>query len=379
MTGGEAMNVDDRDCFEDTVTSEHRLFAEVESEPPPFLAMGTAVEGLDDLSDTILTRPEDHEVTQPIPRMTMAELVFEPTRAPIGTPVRSEHAASALGTPVRSEHEPVQTRFEPVARAIGAPVRSELAARVLGTQVRSELVFEPVQPVARALGTIPPSRAESVVEVKARGTLPPPTGGLLGAVDLARFVDGVDRVDLLLAVATAKHADVDPHADTQVEAPTAVDLEVEAPIDLLLAAVAEVELPATSRKIRPRRTRPRARTIAPRRLTSVELRQVASTASAQAERPKTRAECAHEQRPCPWVSCKHHLYLDVNPRTGTIKLNFPDLEPWELEHTCALDVADDGGHTLEEVGDITNLTRERIRQLELRGLLELRGRSRNLR
>ena len=79
------------------------------------------------------------------------------------------------------------------------------------------------------------------------------------------------------------------------------------------------------------------------------------------------------------MSCKHHLYLDVNPRTGTIKLNFPDLEPWELEHTCALDVADDGGHTLEEVGDITNLTRERIRQLELRGLLELRGRSRALR
>jgi len=141
----------------------------------------------------------------------------------------------------------------------------------------------------------------------------------------------------------------------------------------------QVELPATSRKIRPRRTRPRARTIAARRLTSIELREVHSTRTDRADRPRTRAECQHEQRPCPWVSCKHHLYLDVNPRTGSIKLNFPDLEPWELEHTCALDVADDGGHTLEEVGDITNLTRERIRQLELRGLVELRGRSRGLR
>ena len=140
-----------------------------------------------------------------------------------------------------------------------------------------------------------------------------------------------------------------------------------------------VGVPPTSRKIRPRRTRPRARTIAARRLTNVELREVQSTRDERADRPRTRAECQHEQRPCPWVSCKHHLYLDVNPRTGSIKLNFPDLEPWELEHTCALDVADDGGHTLEEVGDITNLTRERIRQLELRGLIELRGRSRALR
>jgi len=141
-----------------------------------------------------------------------------------------------------------------------------------------------------------------------------------------------------------------------------------------------IQLPATSRKVRPRRTRPRGRTIAPRRLTSAELRHFGRTFPDQDEgRPKTRAECSGQARPCPWVACKHHLYLDVNPRTGSIKLNFPDLEPWELEHTCALDVAEDGGHTLEEVGDITNLTRERIRQLELRGLLELRGRSRGLR
>jgi hypothetical protein len=64
--------------------------------------------------------------------------------------------------------------------------------------------------------------------------------------------------------------------------------------------------------------------------------------------------------------------LDINPETGTIKLNFPDLEPWELEHTCALDVAQDGSLTLEEVGQIMNLTRERTRQIEVRGLINLR-------
>ncbi len=81
-------------------------------------------------------------------------------------------------------------------------------------------------------------------------------------------------------------------------------------------------------------------------------------------KPKTRAECRNRQRPCVFVSCKYNLYLDVNPNTGTIKLNFPDKEPWELEETCALDVAERGGLTLEEIGELMNLTRERIRQLE---------------
>jgi hypothetical protein len=67
-------------------------------------------------------------------------------------------------------------------------------------------------------------------------------------------------------------------------------------------------------------------------------------------RPRSRAECKEELRPCPWVACKFHLYLDVNPETGSIKINFPELEPWELTTTCSLDVAERGGITLEEVG-----------------------------
>ena len=78
-------------------------------------------------------------------------------------------------------------------------------------------------------------------------------------------------------------------------------------------------------------------------------------------------------RPCPFVSCSHHLYLDVNPQTGAIKLNFPHLEVWEMAETCSLDVADRGGITLEEVGAILNLTRERIRQVEVRGLSQDQG------
>jgi hypothetical protein len=132
----------------------------------------------------------------------------------------------------------------------------------------------------------------------------------------------------------------------------------------------------TSRKVRRRqrrRTRPRSMTIAMKRLTREEMRQGALLAQyMDYDRPRSRAECAAGVRPCPFVSCKHHLYLDVNPETGSIKLNFPHLEVWEMEETCALDVAARGGITLEEVGEIMNLTRERIRQVEVRGLLKLK-------
>lgn len=138
---------------------------------------------------------------------------------------------------------------------------------------------------------------------------------------------------------------------------------------------ADGEVPELSRKVRRRRrrTRPRSKTIAMKRLTREELRQGALMYPPVDEpRPRTRAECKEELRPCPWVACKFHLYLDVNPETGSIKINFPELEPWDLPHTCSLDIAERGGITLEEVGEIMNLTRERIRQVEVRGLLKLK-------
>jgi len=82
-------------------------------------------------------------------------------------------------------------------------------------------------------------------------------------------------------------------------------------------------------------------------------------------RPRTRGECIDGPRPCPWVACRHHLYLDVNPVTGTIKLNRPELEVDQLDDSCSLDIADRGEHTLEAVGVLLNLTRERIRQVEI--------------
>jgi hypothetical protein len=87
--------------------------------------------------------------------------------------------------------------------------------------------------------------------------------------------------------------------------------------------------------------------------------------------PANRSECRDAPRPCPFVSCKYHLYLDVNPDTGSIKLNYPGREPEELRETCALDVADDGPKPLEYIGEVMNLTRERVRQIEVRALVKL--------
>jgi len=90
-------------------------------------------------------------------------------------------------------------------------------------------------------------------------------------------------------------------------------------------------------------------------------------------RPVTRGDCEAEERACPWVSCKWHLYLDVHPETGVIKLNFPHLEVWELEETCALDVAGrepEEGNTREHVGRIMGISKARIQQIEGRALTE---------
>jgi len=116
----------------------------------------------------------------------------------------------------------------------------------------------------------------------------------------------------------------------------------------------------------------RARTISVKRMTKREL-EIGRLLYPESDydKPRTREECADGPRPCPFVSCKHHLYIDVSARTGAIKLNFPDLEVWDLGESCALDVADRGGTTLEDVGAIMNLTRERIRQVEVKALAKL--------
>ena len=166
---------------------------------------------------------------------------------------------------------------------------------------------------------------------------------------------------------------MDPNDDPTMETTQVVE-QAETQLDGTLALQVEAA-PITREQRRSRRKRAiRARTISVKRMTKreLELGRLLYPESEDVERPKVRSECVGGERPCPFVSCKHHLFLDVSARTGAIKLNFPHLEVWEMAETCSLDVADRGGITLEEVGAILNLTRERIRQVEVRGLAKIK-------
>lgn len=73
--------------------------------------------------------------------------------------------------------------------------------------------------------------------------------------------------------------------------------------------------------------------------------------------PKVRADCLpggkNSARPCGWTTCRHSLAAEGS-----------------TTESCVLDVVDrsPGGITLEEVGDLLQVTRERIRQIETRAL-----------
>ena len=132
--------------------------------------------------------------------------------------------------------------------------------------------------------------------------------------------------------------------------------------------------PRWSRSSARRRGIPPKKTLAVRRITQLEL--AVGRAELQAIgadgpywRPRTRGDCSTVPRPCSYVACKHNLFLDVS-ETGSIILNFPHLDPGQMpaERSCSLDLAEHGPMTLEEIAVVTNLTRERIRQVELKAL-----------
>jgi len=129
------------------------------------------------------------------------------------------------------------------------------------------------------------------------------------------------------------------------------------------------------------RNRPRRKTTNPRRVSKKELLRSAYIANLMlegisAKRPATRGDCLqgpNAQRPCPWVSCVHHLAVGVSEKTGSLHLPFGDDHLEVMHETCALDVADRGGMTLVEIGVMMNITRERVRQIEVAALQKVRA------
>jgi hypothetical protein len=90
------------------------------------------------------------------------------------------------------------------------------------------------------------------------------------------------------------------------------------------------------------------------------------------DRPRVRSDCSpggvNGERPCPWASCRHHLAFDLS-QSGNVR----EVAGWdEGGASCSLDVAEQGGVTLEEVGALLGLTRERVRQVEVKALFHVR-------
>ena len=107
-------------------------------------------------------------------------------------------------------------------------------------------------------------------------------------------------------------------------------------------------------------------------------------------RPRTRADCVRGPRPCPWISCRHHLaeprinergrlYLNVLSDSLGVDADAATVDAFidaasdallDMAETCALDVveADPDGVTLEVTGGALAVTRERCRQLEGKAL-----------
>lgn len=88
------------------------------------------------------------------------------------------------------------------------------------------------------------------------------------------------------------------------------------------------------------------------------------------ERPRTRGDCEDGPRPCPFVSCRHHAYLDVLAN-GMLSINFPNIDSLDEIQTCTLDLASEGSMSLEQVGEALGVSRERVHQLEAKALMKL--------
>lgn len=80
----------------------------------------------------------------------------------------------------------------------------------------------------------------------------------------------------------------------------------------------------------------------------------------------TGGRCLRGDEPCPRMDCRFHVHGDARPSKMA---SAP-----AAAVTCALKFARRGGMTLEEVGTVLRLTRERVRQIEVSALGKLEKR-----
>lgn len=95
--------------------------------------------------------------------------------------------------------------------------------------------------------------------------------------------------------------------------------------------------------------------------------------TAHRQRPKTRADCINGPRPCPWVGCRYHLFLEIRQGgqgNGKLYFRWPGKELNECEHTCALDLAEEP-LTSYEIAQILGVSHQAILYAERQALQRL--------
>ena len=104
------------------------------------------------------------------------------------------------------------------------------------------------------------------------------------------------------------------------------------------------------------------------------LEYAAELAAAERDRPRTRAECEQVPRPCPYVSCRWNLYLDVD-EAGRVIIHDGETPIDERSYSCALDVIEDhpDGVELTELAAITCMSREHLARIEEHGRARICG------
>ena len=82
----------------------------------------------------------------------------------------------------------------------------------------------------------------------------------------------------------------------------------------------------------------------------------------------TRGACRKLPGPCPHAVCRFNLTAERRDNRGAkpAELHLP-----VVREACALEAAEQGGMTLEEIATRLSLTRERVRQIELGALKKL--------
>ncbi len=89
--------------------------------------------------------------------------------------------------------------------------------------------------------------------------------------------------------------------------------------------------------------------------------------------PRRRSDCLKRRKPCPWVRCKHHfMWLMWDKLRDKSDHEIADCIT-KMKSSCVLDMVDKYREmTLEQVGQVLNLTRERIRQIEEKAITRVR-------